>query len=406
MLLSIAWRNIWRNPTRSFVVIGAIIVGIWSLVFLFGFLNGIITGYVSTSIENETSHLQIHSKKFKADPESKNYILSVSDLVQTTKKSSNYEAHSTRILANGMVASAKSSKGIIIKGIDAKQEEKVTRLAGKLIDGKYLGDQKSNPILLSKTMAEDLNVKVRKKVNLTFQDVHGNLVAAAFKVAGIYDSKNTKLDEMYVFIRDSDLKRLLDLPENTAHEIALLSKNLDDVDGFSQELSSVLSPTVLVETYKEIAPDLELFNSQLTINMIIFTTIVMLALIFGIINTMLMAVLERVRELGMLMAVGMNKGKVFGMIVMETVLVSLIGAPIGMLIGYLTTRYFARVGFDLSSYAGGLENFGVSKLVYPSLPTNIYFIIAIAMVITAFLGAIYPAWKAIQLKPVEALRKI
>jgi ABC-type antimicrobial peptide transport system permease subunit len=134
--------------------------------------------------------------------------------------------------------------------------------------------------------------------------------------------------------------------------------------------------------------------------------IIMLALIFGIINTMLMAVLERTRELGMLMAVGMNRSRVFTMIIIETILLGVIAAPVGLLLGFLTNTYFAIYGIDLSSYSEGMEKFGLSDVVYTHMQTTDYISIMIAVAITAILGALYPALKAIRLKPVDAIRKI
>jgi ABC-type antimicrobial peptide transport system permease subunit len=139
--------------------------------------------------------------------------------------------------------------------------------------------------------------------------------------------------------------------------------------------------------------------------MLIMTVIFMLALIFGIINTMLMAVLERMKELGMLMAVGMNKPKIFIMVVLETIFIASIGAPIGMLLGIGTVRYLNKVGINLSSWSRALEEFGMSEIVRPEVNGDTILTITIAVVITAILAAIYPALKAIKLKPVEALRK-
>jgi ABC-type lipoprotein release transport system permease subunit len=212
-------------------------------------------------------------------------------------------------------------------------------------------------------------------------------------------------DELYVYAQIDDLRRLTDVPLTGAHEIAMLVHDFDQTDIVAAGLQQNL-PQWKVETYKQISPDLELFNSQIRINMIIMTVIFMLALIFGIINTMLMAVLERMKELGMLMAVGMNKLKVFTMVVLETIFIALIGAPIGMLLGHFTTVYLNRVGIDLSRWSKALEEFGMSDTVRPNLNTETFLTIVVAVVITAILASIYPALKAIRLKPVEALRKI
>ena len=132
----------------------------------------------------------------------------------------------------------------------------------------------------------------------------------------------------------------------------------------------------------------------------------MTALIFGIVNTMLMAVLERFRELGMLMAVGMNKLRVYLMILLETVFLGIAGAPIGLLVGWLTIYYYQINGVDLSNYSEGLESFGYASILYPYIETDVYVTVTIGVIITTVIAALYPAWKAVKLKPVEALHKI
>ncbi len=285
------------------------------------------------------------------------------------------------------------------------EEQQVSKLGNKLLEGEELDGSTRNQILISSRLAEKLKVKLRSKVVMTFQNINNDITTAAFRVHGIYRTSNKRNDELYVFANRSDLQRLTEMPEDAAHELAILVNDFDATDREAAVLKESY-PELLVETYKEISPDLELFNSQIQLNMIIMTTIFMLALIFGIINTMLMAVLERIKELGMLMAVGMNKMRVFVMVMLETIFIAFIGAPVGMLLGYITTKYLNRVGIDLSNWSSALEEFGMSDLVRPEVDTHTFFTISIAVVITAILASIYPAIKAISLKPVEALRKI
>jgi ABC-type antimicrobial peptide transport system permease subunit len=119
-----------------------------------------------------------------------------------------------------------------------------------------------------------------------------------------------------------------------------------------------------------------------------------------------MAVLERMRELGMLMAIGMTKLRVFLMVLVETIYLSVVGAPVGLLVGWLTINYYQNVGVDLTEYSEGLEAFGYSSILYPYLEVNAYVVVTIGVMVTALIGAIYPAWKAVKLNPVEALHKI
>jgi ABC-type antimicrobial peptide transport system permease subunit len=189
------------------------------------------------------------------------------------------------------------------------------------------------------------------------------------------------------------------------HEIAVVTDPLVDEATIVEKYDATLNSD-LAETWKEIAPELALLQEMYGSMLYVLLVIIMLALVFGIVNTMLMAVLERFKELGMLMAVGMTKLRVFSMVLLETLYLGVIGAPFGLLAGWLTISYYTNVGVDLSNYSEGLEAFGYSSILYPYVEGSAYITVTIGVIITAFIGAIYPAWKAIKLNPVEALHKI
>lgn len=405
MLFKISWRNIWRNPTRSFVVIGAIIVGVWSVIFLASVAAGMMDNYVDNAIDNEISHIQIHHPEFTKEKESKYFMENMGELIDKTAAIEGVKAVSGRSMTNAMIASGKSTRGIRVAGIMPELEEKVTGISGKLIEGEYLNGKGKNPILISKVTAERLKLKMRSKVVLTMQNLDGDITAGAFRVAGIFESGNNMYDETISFVRYTDLNRILG-KENVGHEIALKVENLQILDTTQVLLNQAL-PDKSVQTYKEISPELELFQTQIRLAAQIYMFIFMLALIFGIINTMLMTVLERIKELGMLMSVGMNKFKVFFMIMLETLMLAVLSAPVGLGIGYMTTNYFNKNGINLSAFSEeGMKQFGMSTFIYPSVEPGIYLDLAVAVAITALVASIYPAIKAIRLRPVEAIRKI
>jgi putative ABC transport system permease protein len=224
-------------------------------------------------------------------------------------------------------------------------------------------------------------------------------------VIGLYDTNNSIYDDNVAFVHISSLNALLG-KQNIGHETLIYLNQVEDLDTSIYQLNQ-LFPDLLIQSYKQISPELELFESQIGMAGQIYMVIFMLALIFGIINTMLMAVLERIRELGMLMSVGMNKIKVFSMIVFETVLLGFVGAPIGILFGYLMTNYFSVHGLNLTFFGEeGMQQFGMSSFIYPVVNSQEYINLAMAVFITALLASLYPAYKAIRLKPVEAIRKI
>lgn len=405
MLYKVAWRNIWRSRTRSLVVIGAIVVGVWAVVFLISFSSGMVTSYINNAIENEISHIQLHHPNFQEDEEVQFILEDATQLVKEVKGIEGVKAVTSRTLVNGMLATSKGGvRGIRAKAVDPISEAAVTHLDEKIVEGNYFGDSKGNKILIGKRLAEKVKVKIRSKLVLTFQDLNGEINAIGFRVAGIFDTGNNSFDETTVFVKRKDINPYLG-SEQMGHEAALILNSVDNIEPVKALLKNNY-PALKVDTYKEISPEIELFESQIKLSALIFTIIVMLGLIFGIINTMLMAVLERIKELGMLMAIGMNKARVFAMIVLETILLGLVAAPIGLAVGYFTVNGLKDTGIDLSAWSAGMKEFGMSTIVYPNIESEFYWQLAIAVAVTAILGSLYPAFKAIKLRPVEALRKL
>ena len=404
MLFKVAWRNIWRNRLRSLVVVGAIVIGVISVIFLSGFSIGMGYSYIENAIENEVSHLQIHHPEFKEDKEVKFSLENSEQILSTLDENEAVKAATIRTIISGMISSSHAARGVEIKGIVPELEARLTNLPTRLIDGEYLNPNRKTGILISKRLAEKLKIKLRKKVSLRFQDEENNLVDGGFRVVGIFETDNSAFDDANVYVQRNQINKYFLKPDKT-HEVALLLHDIDKLETVKAALQTQ-QPNYLVESYKEISPEIELFSTQIKLSATIFTVIVMLGLIFGIINTMLMAVLERIRELGMLMAIGMNKFKVFFMIVIETIILGFIGAPIGLLIGYLLINSLSKTGIDLSNWSSGMKEFGLAEVVYPVLDSEIVIQLALAVLITAFLASIYPAFKAIQLRPVEAVRKI
>ncbi|MEM7104379.1 MAG: FtsX-like permease family protein [Bacteroidota bacterium] len=408
MILKLAWRNIWRVKSRSFVVIGAVTIGIWAVLFLVGYMLGTVNTLIKNSIENQVSHLQVHHNDFKKDREVKFFMDDVSSSLEQIRTDGTVKGATSRTLVNGMITAPKGVRGVQIKGIDPGGEASVTSLDDKIVEGSYFDEKTKNPIIIGQELAEKLNIALRKKVVLTFQDVEGEMTYAAFRIIGFYKTHNSTLDELFVYIPQSKLNDLIGL-EGSAHEIAILLDDLEKADAKRDQWQGAFDEAAqpyLVETYREIAPDINLYDSQMSISITIIMSIIMLALIFGIINTMLMAVMDRYRELGMLMSIGMNKIRVFSMIMLETIMLSLVALPIGLFAGWATIAYTGMYGIDLSNYADGLNQFGMSEIIYPSLTGDIYLQLAVMVVTTAILAAIYPAYKAIKLKPVEAIRKL
>jgi len=404
MLLIVAWRNIWRHKIRSMVVIFSIATGLWAGAFMVAFSWGMYRQYMREAVETQLSHLQLHHLKFEEEDREVQYVISQSSaILQYVNSLKGVKASTSRIISGGMISSPTTASGVNINGIFPDEENKVTKLASRMVKGKYLDTTGRNSVIIGEKLAKKLKVKLKGKVVLTFQDKNGEIVAAAFRITGIYRSKNTALDEVNVYVRASDLRHLLNI-DQSVHEIAVLLNN-DDSDLIKKQLENNFQG-LSIKTWKELSPELDLVINSFNEFMYIFVGFILLALTFGIVNTMLMAVLERVREIGMLMAIGMSRIRVFSMVMLETIYLAIVGGPLGLLIGYITIRWSGTLGIDISMFSEGLSSYGFSSIVYPELETSYYLPLALMTVCTAVLSAIYPAIRAVRLKPAEAIRKI
>ncbi|MFC0877378.1 ABC transporter permease [Saccharicrinis sp. FJH2] len=245
--------------------------------------------------------------------------------------------------------------------------------------------------------------RLRTKIVFTFTGKDGQMVYQAFRVCGIYKTTNTMFDQMNAYVLYDDLANLAGFNGNVFHETAVILNSGNDLKKFKSELQDKFSDLSILD-WKELAPDAGMLSQYMNFYYYIIMGFILFALAFGIINTMLMAILERLKELGMLLAIGMNKKKVFSMIMLETIFLTLVGAIIGMILGAVIIYITGRTGINLSSVGEGMEAMGWASVIYPGIEWHFFFGITLMVILTAILSSIMPARKALKLKPADALR--
>ena len=264
----------------------------------------------------------------------------------------------------------------------------------------------------SKTQIDDFGKKIaltaksyrkRSKIILTFLDRDNNQTGANFRVAGIYKVSNSVFEKTKVFVLNDELKPLIGLNENEYHQIIIKLTDIENTENVLQEIKTRIKNFDIL-SWRKIQPDLAMSADMVTQFYIIFLLIILAALAFGIVNTMLMVVLERTKELGMLTAIGMNKKRVFAMIMPESIFLSLTGGVFGMIVSKLFILLTASTGISFSGYTEGLEAMGYGSTIYPEISNGFFIIVTIMIILTGILSAIYPAYKALKLNPADALR--
>lgn len=402
MLLSLAWRNIWRNKKRSLIIIAAIAVGVLCGLFATAVMFGMGESFINSTIDRDLGHIQIHTKTFEDDKLLTDTIPSTQNILSEIKNWRNVTGVSARLIIEGMISSATSSGGVRITGIFPKDETAVTTIHKQIVSGNYFENNVVNQILIGNKLAENLGIRERSKVVLSFQGLDGTIIYGAFRVIGIFRSESTMFDRSTVFIRENDIIPLLG-SDPIYHEIAIRVNSVQNVDTVYLNLTNSFS-SLSIQSWKELAPELKLMDEMVGLQLNIFMGMILFALLFGITNTMLMSVLERVREFGVLMAIGMRRKRVFLMIILETIMLSFIGGIIGIILASITVAYFGYAGINLSAFTAGFSEWGLSAILYPVLPISFYLSITIMIFFTAVFSAVYPAIKAIRLKPATAIR--
>ncbi|WP_411063280.1 ABC transporter permease [Vibrio rotiferianus] len=407
MLVKLAWRNLWRNKLRTSIMLGAMVFGLMGVVAMMGFMNGLVDSMIKNAISWQTSHLQIQQKSYLVNPELKDVIPDAEKISKVLASNREVKAISERFLADGMIASARSTRGIRINGVNIEQEQNITPLSKHIVDGEWLSEEGRNPILVSSKIAERLKLRVGSKVVLTLSDVNGEVAGAAFRVRGIFKTPSTGFDDGNVYVRKVDLEKVAGL--SGTHEIAILLTSNNDAE-LKQLLAfthSILSPEskglLSVRPWQEIQPLLSTMMSTMDVSNQVMLVVFVLAMTLGIINIMLMSVFERTREFGVLMAVGMQKHKIRLLIVFETLFLGLSGCALGLLGSAIMLKVLSITGLSLAGMAEGLGAYGVDTLLYPRVSIAEYQMIIVAIFVASFIAALYPARQILKHRPVDAM---
>ena len=402
--LILAWRNLWRNPGRTGALIAAIAVGLWAGVMTVGLVNGMYEQRIDYVIRSDLGHLQVHHPEYLSEREMELGILGQQTVLAYLKQADGVEGVSERTYADGMFRSARSSSGVRIHGIVPESEVEVTSLGEMVTEGSMPDAAARNPLLLGEVLAEEHGIDLGHRVVLTFEDLSGDILSASFTVTGLYESRSKDMDKMHLYVLSEDLRRLLGR-EDLTHEIVVRLEDPAMTASFVETMQAQF-PDLSVQSWDQLSPEIKMMIDYGGVSLVLITVIIMLALSFGILNTMLMSLFERKREIGMLISIGMSRARVFWMMMAESMALTLVGSVFGMGLAFLAISYYAQNGLSLAAFAEGLAKIGWDSLVFPFVTVDDFVTISVIVIGMTLLSSLYPALKAFRMNPLEASKDL
>jgi ABC-type lipoprotein release transport system permease subunit len=407
MILKIAWRNIWRNKKRTLIttlsISGALFLIILMRSMQFGFYDNII----NTIVQSYSGYVQVHANGYW-DKQSVNNSMEVDEkFINEINSINGIDNIAKRLQTFSLVSKGEKSKGVIITGIEIEKEQLITDWDKKIIEGSKSFDN-ADRIILSKGIAEYFDVTMGDTLVLFGQGYQGMMAAGKYVANGIIDLKNPKLNEMAIFM---DIESAQDYisSENIATHLVIDKKEYYDEKKIAEDVRKAISSDYEVMTWKEILPELDQMITADNVGGLIMAFILYVIVCFGMFGTVLMMTEERMYEFGVLLSIGMDKIKLYLIILLETIMLS----SIGVIIGVLTTRpishYFNRNPINMESFGEGLGDAMGEFGFDPIMPFSINWDIPISHAAFIFgislLISIYPAIRILSLNPVKAMKK-
>jgi ABC-type lipoprotein release transport system permease subunit len=405
-----AWRNIWRNPRRTILTISAIAFASLLLVFMLSFQLGSYETMINTSVKIQTGHLQVQAEEYQEKKNIRQVVPNPFAVAAILDQTPYVEAYSFRSQAFSLIASEKRTYGVAVTGIDPAGEAKVSRLKSLVGEGSFLSENDTNQALIGKLLARNLRVELGDELTVLGQGRDGSIAATVVQVKGIFSSGISEFDRGAVHIPLQLFQDVYSM-QGAVHEVVVIADALRNIAAIQNAILAGLSSLELqkklsVPDWDELMPGLRQSIEMDLVSGLIFYLLLVLVVAFSILNTFLMAIFERTREFGVLMAIGTTPGRLTKVLLLESMTLTAIGIAAGIAIGCLITLYFQKFGIDISGASELLNKFGITGRIHPKLSMLTAVSGPLAVWAITFLAALYPALKVRKLQPVEAMRTV
>ncbi len=409
MLAKIAWRNLWRNKGRTAIVMSAIAFSYGLMLMMFGVAQDSYRQMGDSIVEAVGGHVLIHGHGYWEMPTGGQKVADPEALRGDLEAMDEVEAVAARVMGFGLLGTAQSSEGAQIMGIDPGEEEAFLGLEDRLVEGELLSEESRSPIVIAADDAERLGVEMGDRLVVTGSEIDGDVTRGLFFVDGILESIPGQVGEATAYVHRQELQELLGYgegvtqvgvrlyDESTRHAVAHRLRGQWEVGEGALE----------VMTWDEAVPE---FQALIDLDQgftIFYLLVIIVIVVLGITNTFMMAVMERIREIGLLSALGMEPRRIGAMVMVETVILAILGMGVGLMIGLGAHLYIADRGIDIAQlFDEEIEMSGIAMdmVIYSHFDPLWWGLGSVVVLVSICLSALYPAYRAAQKAPAEAMR--
>jgi len=403
VLFMLAWRNLWRNHRRTIIMLSAISVGVWAMIFMTALTQGMVNEMIKDGISSLPGHVQVHHPDYRDDPNINNLIPLPDTKLSEALSATGFEQWATRIKVPAVISSERESRGVTLLGIDPARERDIGFVDYADVDGRFLDSPDDNGIVIGRKLADKLETEVGKRIVIMSQDPDNDIADRGFRVIGLFDAKTESLEETYVFAGKQTIQKLLKVGDYVS-EAVVIGDDYRNVEPVYSAVQAIFDNSVVVNRWTDLNVYLGTMLTVMDGFVLVWVVVIFLALSFGLVNTLVMAVFERVREIGLMLALGMKPSSILGQIVVESMMLLIIGLVIGNVLAVASIEPL-KSGIDLSIVAKGMEMMGASSVLYPQLRSEDIILANTVVLILGFFASLSPAWRASRYQPVEAITK-
>jgi ABC-type lipoprotein release transport system permease subunit len=399
----LSWRYLWRNHRRTLIMLLAIAVGVWAMIFMTALMRGMVDQMIEDGINALPGFVQIHHPAYRDDPNIENSIPPPGPKLLEALQSPTVTAWAGRVKVPAMISSERNTRGVMLLGVEPGAEIALGFDPSSIVAGRFLEGPNDQGLVVGRKLLARLETDLGKRVVIMSQDPDNNIVDRGFRIVGVFKGKLSAQEENLVYAALGTTQALLGM-DHQLSEIAVIGGNYRDVDALYHNVKAAAGDSVEVLPWTRLDTYLGLMLGVMDGFVLVWVTVIFLVLSFGLANTLMMAVFERVREIGLMQALGMKPSLILYQVLLESLMLLVLGLLLGNVLA-LASILPIRDGIDLSVVAEGIEMMGASSTLYPALKPKDLVMANSVVIILGILTSLLPAWRASQYRPVEAIAK-